>query len=181
MNAPGLKSLSKQMAWILRHEAERLGMQIDPEGYVSMEELLAVLRRTDAQVTEEMVRAVVGEMEQRKQRFGILGDGIRANYGHSLEMRIEHTQAAPVEVLFHGTTIAAQPNILLEGLRPMQRQYVHLTPDAALARLVGSRHGKPSLLSVDAARAHAEGVAFFKANRNFWLAAYVPAQYLSVI
>ena len=181
MTSADLKGLSKQMAWILRHEAERLGMQVDPEGYVSMGELLAALRRTDPQVNEERVRAVVEQLEQRKQRFGILGDGIRANYGHSLEMRIEHAQAAPMGALFHGTTIAAQANILLEGLLPMHRQYVHLTPDAELARVVGSRHGKPGLLRVDAVRAHADGVAFFKANRNFWLAVHVPARYLSVI
>lgn len=181
MSAPDLKAVSKQMSWILRHEAERLGMELDPEGYVTIAELVKVMRRTEPQVTEQLVRAAVEQVELRKQRFSIVEDSIRANYGHSLEMRIDHQPVAPTDALFHGTTLALRPLILEQGLRPMQRQYVHLTPDLDLARSVGGRHGKPCLLRVDAVRAHGEGLVFYKANRSFWLAGAVPAQYLSAV
>ncbi len=62
----------------------------------------------------------------------------------------------------------------------MARQYVHLTEDRALALKVGSRHGKPRLIQVDAPRAPAEGVVFYKANRSFWLADAVSERYLTV-
>jgi putative RNA 2'-phosphotransferase len=174
-----LKALSKQLSWILRHEAERLDLAIDPEGYVRLDAVLDVIRRDHPRVTEADIRAVVEEVEQRKQRFSIAGEWIRANYGHSLAMRIAQEAAVPPDKLFHGTTVAALEAILREGLRPMQRQYVHLTPDAELARSVGSRHGKPCLVQVDARHAHAAGVVFYRANRSFWLAEQIPAAFLS--
>jgi putative RNA 2'-phosphotransferase len=85
----------------------------------------------------------------------------------------------PPAVLFHGTSISTLPRILDEGLQPRRRQYVHLTPDRQLATSVGVRHGKPCLVCVDASSAHADGVAFFKANFTFWLAMTVPPKYLS--
>jgi RNA:NAD 2'-phosphotransferase (TPT1/KptA family) len=43
-----------------------------------------------------------------------------------------------------------------------------------------NRVGKPCLVRVDAPSAHADGVAFFKANFTFWLAMTVLPKYLSV-
>jgi putative RNA 2'-phosphotransferase len=173
-----LKALSKQLSWILRHEAERLNLAIDPEGYVRLDELLGVIRRDNPEVKEADIRAAVEEVEQRKQRFSIAGEWIRANYGHSLTMRIAQEVAVPPDELFHGTTVAALEIILREGLQPMQRQYVHLTLDTDLARSVGSRHGKACLVRVDARQARAAGVVFYRANRSFWLAEQVPAAFL---
>src|SRR4030095_7640481 len=69
--------------------------------------------------------------------------------------RIAHERAAPPAVLFHGTATSALDAILASGLRPMRRQYVHLTGDSVLAMRVGARHGRACLLRVDAARAAA--------------------------
>ena len=176
-----LKAISKQLSWILRHEAERLGLQMDPEGYVLIADLLEVMLRSEPGITEAVIREVVAKIEPRKQRFSIVDDSIRANYGHSLEMRIGQQIALPPDALFHGTTKAALELILGEGLKPMRRQYVHLTPDIDLARSVGSRHGKPILLRVDAQRAHAEGVVFYSANRNFWLVDQLPAKFFNPV
>jgi len=173
-----LKALSKQLSWILRHEAERLHLVIDPEGYVRLDAVLGVIRRDHPQVSEADIRAAVEQVSQRKQRFSIAGEWIRANYGHSLATRVAQEVASAPDELFHGTTVAALEAILREGLRPMQRQYVHLTPDADLARSVGSRHGKPCLVRVDARQAQAAGVVFYCANRSFWLAEQVPAAFL---
>lgn len=175
-----LKSVSKQLSWILRHEARRLGLDMDPEGYVRVADLLAVMRRADSWVTEAEIRAVIAEVETRKQRFSIAGDSIRANYGHSLDMRIGHASAVPPDVLFHGTACPFLDVILREGLKPMQRQYVHLTADKDLARSVGSRHGKPCILRIDARRAHGEGIVFYLANRSFWLVNELPAHFFGV-
>lgn len=180
MNQALLKRVSKQMALLLRHAPESAGLVLDPEGFVHLEDLVAALRRSVAEVDADLVRAVVAEVEPHKQRYSIVDDCVRANYGHSTADRIHHTAAVPPVVLFHGTTVATLPRILDEGLKPMRRQYVHLTPDRQLATSVGVRHGKPCLVRVDAPSAHADGVAFFKANFAFWLATAVPAKYLSV-
>jgi putative RNA 2'-phosphotransferase len=35
----------------------------------------------------------------------------------------------PPAILYHGTSPSAAKNIMSEGLRPMNRQYVHLSTD----------------------------------------------------
>jgi putative RNA 2'-phosphotransferase len=170
--------LSKMMSLILRHESERFGVTLDAEGYTPLRDLLEAIRRERPGVTEADIRTVVETVEPQKQRYAIVGDDIRANYGHSLDGKIRHAPAVPPDVLFHGTAEAAIAAILAAGLQPMRRQYVHLTVDRALALKVGGRHGRPRLIQVDARRAHAEGVVFYPANRSFWLADAVPAGFL---
>jgi putative RNA 2'-phosphotransferase len=173
-----LKRVSKQMALVLRHAPDRAGLILDPEGFVHIEDLVRALQSTIPEVDEGVVHAVVDLVEPHKQRYSIIDDCVRANYGHSTAERIQHDPAIPPDVLFHGTGIRAAPMILESGLRPMGRQYVHLTPDRKLAAAVGARHGRPCLIRVDSRSACAAGVVFFKANFTFWLALTVPPDYL---
>lgn len=181
MNAALLKRVSKHMALLLRHAPDRAGLILDPEGFVHLQDLVAALQRSIPEVDETAVRAVVDLVEPQKQRYAIVDGCVRANYGHSTADRIEHTPAAPPDVLFHGTGMGAVPKILEVGLRPMGRQYVHLTPDRTLATSVGARHGRPCLIEVDGRSAHAAGVIFFKANFTFWLALGVPPIFLRAV
>jgi putative RNA 2'-phosphotransferase len=175
-----LKRVSKQMALLLRHAPERAGLMLDPEGFVPIEDLVRALKDSNPGVDEAIVRAVVAVVEPDKQRYLIVDDCVRANYGHSTTERIQQAAAMPPDVLFHGTSAVAAPKILADGLRPMGRQYVHLTPERKLAATVGSRHGRPCMIRVDARSANAAGVAFFKANFTFWLALGVPPKHLCI-
>lgn len=83
-------------------------------------------------------------------------------------------------MLVHGTSRLVVETILMRGLLPMSRQYIHLTPDRQLAAAVGTRHGEPCLIQVDARRAHLDGVAFYKANHTFWLVEQLDPRYLSL-
>jgi putative RNA 2'-phosphotransferase len=173
-----VRAISKSLSWILRHAADELGLVVDPEGYARVDDVLAILRRDHPLATYATIEAVVAH-DPVKQRFRIDGDWIRANYGHSLAHSLDHPRAVPPDVLLHGTSAKALAAVLAHGLLPMQRQYVHLTTDPALALQVGGRHGKPVLLAVDARAAHAAGVGFYRANAKFWLADAVPASFLS--
>jgi putative RNA 2'-phosphotransferase len=173
-----LKQISKRMSWVLRHGAERLGLSIDPEGYIPVEELLAVLQETVPSISEKTIHAVIEGVETQKQRFSIADGYIRANYGHSLAQHIKHIPAEPPGVLYHGTSTIFKELILAEGLRPMKRQYVHLTTDPNLAAKIGSRHGKPCVLTVDARKAYENGIEFYQANRSFWLVTALPKEFL---
>jgi putative RNA 2'-phosphotransferase len=171
-----LSRLSRQLSRLLRHAAPQEGLVLDPQGHAPLDEVLLLLARHCPGVTREEVLAVVRTVEPEKQRFSLDADGwIRANYGHSLPERVRHPVADPPAVLYHGTTQAALALILREGLRPMQRQYVHLTTDRDLARRVGGRRGAPALVRVDSAQALGAGVVFYRANPVFWLSDGLPA------
>lgn len=65
-----------------------------------------------------------------------------------------------------------------EGLRPMGRHHVHLSPDRETATRVGARRGKPVVLVVDAAAMHAAGYHFRMSANGVWLVDHVPPDYI---
>lgn len=152
---------------------------MDEEGWASLPRLLDALRRRPR--WEGLDRGDVREMQRRteKRRYEIRGDRIRALYGHSLPGRLEKEEARPPERLWHGTSPGAAGSILEEGLRPMGRQFVHLSTDRPSARQVGCRKaGEPVILAVRARQAHGSGVAFYRGNEKVWLADRVPARWV---
>ena len=173
-----LVAISKALSLILRHEPQRFGLVLDPEGYAPLEDVLKAVCTRVPQASEQDIEAVIREVEPDKRRFTLNDGEIRANYGHSTAEKIQHAPAVPPETLLHGTSEKAVPAILQHGIRPMRRQYVHLTTSAELAARVGSRHGKVHLLNVNAGAAHGAGVVFYRANESFWLADWIPPEFV---
>ena len=176
--------LSKFLALILRHQPERFGLVLDEEGWASLSEVMEILRglpnfrwATRADVLE-IVEKGSGD---GKRRFEVEGDRIRARYGHSVARPIRYTPCSPPARLYHGTSPEALPSIRREGLKPMGRQYVHLSLDPETAARVGSRHtAHPVVLTVRAAEAHAAGIEFYRAEESVYLARRVPPDFLEL-
>lgn len=171
--------LSKLMAFLLRHQPARFGLTLDAEGFVPIDDLIVAIRPRYRAVTKSDILQVVATDDPDKQRFSVRGQQVRANYGHSTADRIRHTEGTPPESLYHGTSVDSLEHIRRHGLRPMGRQYVHLTADVDLALRIGARHGEPCLVRVEAARAHADGFQFYVASRGLWLVERVPPAYLN--
>ena len=116
-----------------------------------------------------------------KTRFEIQGDRVRALYGHTIPMHISKEPIVPPAILYHGTTHKAAQIILKDGLKPMKRQYVHLSVDTDTAVQVGKRRDSdPVIQKIDAAKAHSDGVKFYKGNDKVVLADYIPPEYISM-
>src|SRR5690606_25092984 len=99
--------LSKALSLALRHRPEQFGLELDPEGFAPLEDVLAALRARVPDLTAADVEAVVATVEPDKQRFTLREGWIRAHYGHSLAARIEQRPAPPPETLWHGTHAGA--------------------------------------------------------------------------
>ena len=84
----------------------------------------------------------------------------------------------PPPILFHGTAEKSLAAIRGEGLKPGQRQHVHLSPDEQTAVIVGSRHGCPVVLRIAAGRMRERGHAFFLSTNGVWLTDCVPSQFI---
>lgn len=175
--------LSKEVSYALRHAPHEYGLELDDDGFVPVERLLgAINRRSDygRPVTADDLRKAIRASDKR--RHEMVGGMIRALYGHSTPKKIIRQPVRPLAVLYHGTARRFLGSILESGLKPMGRQYVHLSADVATARQVGGRHdAKPVILSVDAESAYERGVRFYRGNENVWLADEVPALYLRIL
>ena len=172
--------LSKTMSHALRHKPERLGLTLDPEGFVDADLLAERITQTgkfDRKVTSEDFKYIIATAE--KQRFELRGNSIRAMYGHSVNTIVKQTPARPPEKLYHGTAHKFVDAIRAEGLKPMNRQYVHCSPTPEWAELVGSRRdSKPVFLVVHARAAHAAGVPFYTCNDQVWLSGPIPPEFI---
>ena len=127
----------------------------------------------------DSVLVEIDDMEGHKQRYEMRDGRIRALYGHSLPGRLAKTPAEPPDILYHGTSALALDAIRAEGLKPMGRQYMHLSTDEATAVQVARRkRGTPVILRVRAGEAHRQGHAFYIGNERVWLADGVPPEFL---
>jgi putative RNA 2'-phosphotransferase len=177
-----LIKLAKFLALILRHQPERFALELDDEGWASLAEVMEIVRGLPnfRWATRADVMAVVGEgTGDDKRRFQVEGNRIRACYGHSFARPIVYEPCTPPPLLYHGTSPETLEAIRREGLKPMERQYVHLSPDQGTAVRVGSRHAsRPIILTVRAAEAYAAGIAFYQADEAVYLAGCIPVEYV---
>ncbi|WP_164104456.1 RNA 2'-phosphotransferase [Candidatus Laterigemmans baculatus] len=175
-----LVSTSKFLSLVLRHKPEVIGMQLDPEGWLEIAALLDKANQHGHSLTLELLHEVVATND--KKRFSLSDDGlrIRANQGHSItavDLKLE--PATPPGALYHGTVEAFLGGIRKHGLLKRSRNHVHLSADELTATKVGSRRGKPIVLTVAAARMHQAGHQFYLSANGVWLTEAVPAEYLT--
>ena len=166
------EQLSKRLAYLLRHAPEKAGVTLEPGGWAPLEPLLAHLRVSRARV-EKVVAA------DRKGRYALRDDRIRANQGHSVPVELHLTLTRPPQTLYHGTHAGALAAIRREGLRPMGRHHVHLSADTATATQVGARRGRAVVLVVAAGAMREAGYDFFRSDNGVWLTDAVPPEYLT--
>ncbi len=173
-------ALSKTIAHALRHAPWVYELELYDEGWVFLDSLVAALREKGGAWSELSRRHIEAMMATAdKQRYELEGNRIRAVYGHSLPGRLARVPAAPPAMLYHGTPPRAAARILKEDLKPMGRQYAHLSVDRETAQQVGRRRAPaPVILQVASAAAHDAGVVFYAGNDKVWLADSVPAEFL---
>jgi putative RNA 2'-phosphotransferase len=172
------RKVSKFLSLVLRHQPERIGLALDPQGWADIDVVIARAGAHGMALTREEIIRIVATSD--KQRFALdsAGRRIRANQGHSIDINLGLEPREPPPVLFHGTAEANLAAIRAEGLKPGRRQHVHLSLDAVTATAVGQRHGRPVVLQVAAGRMWSAAHAFFLSDNGVWLTAAVPAEFI---
>ncbi|MFP3872741.1 MAG: RNA 2'-phosphotransferase [Candidatus Natronoplasma sp.] len=175
------RKLSKYLSYLLRHHPEEAELSINKYGFADLDEVLEALNETKHSWADK------GDMEylienSDKTRFQIKDDRIRALYGHSIDVVVEEEMAEePPKTLYHGTSPKVVEQILKEGIKSKNRQFVHLSKSEKEAYTVGRRHAEePVILKIDASRAWEDGITFFERG-DLFLVKYMPPGYVEVL
>jgi len=171
--------ISKFLSLVLRHKPQTIGIELDANGWVEVNELLAKASEHGRDISKDQLDHVVQTNDKKRFAFSDDGSRIRASQGHSVSVDLEMQVQSPPAVLYHGTASRFLDRILAEGLKKMGRQHVHLSSTREVATKVGSRHGFPVILVVNCSAMLAEGHEFFLSENNVWLTDAVPRSFLT--
>ena len=173
--------LSKEISYALRHAPQEYGLTLDEQGWAPVEDLIKALKKRDKYSALTVQDITVMIQTSDKKRHELVGDRIRAFYGHSTEVKIKKDAIQPPDVLYHGTAHKFLQKILQQGLIPKERQYVHLSQDTETAITVGKRRDTdPVVLRIDAITAWKDGIKFYHGNETIWLADSIPVKYIQL-
>lgn len=191
MLAKNGKKLSSTLCGVLRHNPDSIGISMNKQAWVNAAELITKFNTYYPNRKFYLSMPVLMELVRtdNKQRYGLKGHGpnlmIRCRQGHSIPwLEMDYQELTPPDILYHGTTSSFLNSIMEKGLLPMSRQKVHLSKDISTAQNVAKRHkskkGTPVILEVDAAQMAADGITFYLADNDVWMADSVNPKYLTL-
>lgn len=186
--------LSRLLSSILRHRADKLKLHVRPDGFVLVEDLLALPQLKN--VTPEQIQDVVKTDE--KQRYSMRKTDekwfIRANQGHSIksvesdELLTLVTDASAFTCCVHGTTYLAWKEIKKHGLNKMKRRHIHFSskPFQSAEIVSGMRSTSEVLIAINLPLALEDGVLFYVSDNQVLLSEGVngiilPCYFASVV
>lgn len=166
---------------VLRHQPESIGIKLDSNGWVIVDDLLNQSEKHGFKISKEILLYVINNNE--KKRFAITHDfqRIRACQGHTISVDLGYISQPPPNILFHGTSRNSLEHIYKHGIKKGKRQFVHLSEDMRIAQNAGNKHGVPVVLVVKAAEMHRRNYHFFLSENGVWLTEHVPNRFLSVL
>lgn len=172
--------LSRYLSLILRHKPEVIGITLDDHGWANVEEVIAGINKTrffDRKTLEE----IVATDDKQRYSFNENKTLIRANQGHSIPVDVGLEEVVPPDILYHGTGMKYFDSIKELGLIPKSRLYVHLSDNLMTAFAVGTRHGEPVVLGINAKAMIKNGYKFYRSANGVWLTKEVPPRYIELL
>lgn len=167
--------LSRFLAKVLRHEARNKGLDVTPDGYVNVEEILELSEIRSNNYTKEDVRRIVqndskGRFKLRTTRSSVLQ--IKATQGHSMQLNsAADPDLAPinhkteVRAVLHGTRILHWESIKKKGLSKMNRKDIHFAQGER-----GQKSGFPPycdmVIEINLEKALKDGIKFYKSEND---------------
>ena len=172
------RRISKFLSLVLRHKPETIELNLDENGWADVDELLEKVNNHGLPVNRSTLEHVVATNNKKRFTYNDSGSKIRASQGHSINVDLGLENQCPPDILYHGTAERFLSSILERGLIKGSRQHVHLSQDLNTATKVGSRHGKPVILKIDALKMYKSGYAFYISKNRVWLTDHVPIEFI---
>lgn len=173
---PDYIKLSKSMSYLLRHGAKKVGLTIESDGYVSVDDLLTKLKPN---YTLEDIQFVVNHDSKNRYNLKKISNNkykISANQGHSIPLDDTSyltTIQSPdeVDVCVHATQKDAWKLIQSTGyLSKMSRNHVHFSSTIKPKKRTGGlRTNAPILIYLNVPLYLQDGYTLFKSKNEVLL------------
>lgn len=177
-NGDSYVKISRFLSFVLRHRPDRIGITLDKQGWVSVDELLGACARHGRRISREELKSAVTANDKKRFSFSADGLRIRASQGHTVEVDLGYDLLDPPELLYHGTVERYLKSIRQNGLQKGRRHHVHLSADRETASGIGSRYGIPVVLAVRAGEMEWAGMKFYRSANGVWLTDSVPSAFI---
>ncbi|MBF0261207.1 MAG: RNA 2'-phosphotransferase [Magnetococcales bacterium] len=179
--ATSITKLSRFLSYVLRHNPGSIGLVLDGHGWASVNDLIRLANKKGIQINRALLERTVAENDKKRFSFSDDEQRMRANQGHSVAVDLGLPTSIPPKLLYHGTSVHLIESIFATGLRPGNRQHVHLSNNIATAIKVGQRHGKTvSVLEIRAYEMYLENYKFFLSVNDIWLTKHVPKDFINL-
>jgi putative RNA 2'-phosphotransferase len=172
------KSKSKLLALWLRHKPELIcdPSEVREGGWIPWSFVVK------GGIKLEMLKKVVEDDDKGRYELDEKRQWVRACQGHSFEVKMDYEVVSDIpEKLYHGTVEVVIPIVMKEGLKPMSRTHVHLSPDFDTAIKVGSRRGTPVILEIDAQEMVESGEELLVSNNGVYLCKKVDSKFITIL
>ncbi len=182
MNDTEIDRVGRMMAGILRHFPERFNLQMDGRGWVDLDEFVRSItnsrRNYQRWLRRHHIEALVATDE--KGRYQIDGGMIRATYAHSVDVLLDDLPEAEVDTLYFPVSEEELDLVLETGLRPTDRNMIHLSSTPEKAYSAGRVHmPDPIILEVDVPKASHAGNFIFRAGKSVYVTDAVEPEFLA--
>ena len=173
------EQMGRLVAGALRHFPDDLGLEMDSHGWVDLAGLGEVVRSRHRWASKDLVMALIES--DPKQRYEICNGRVRARYGHSVDIVLDH-QDNRLPRLYYGASEEEADRILEIGLKSASQRYVHLSTTPQKAWHVATfRTGNPRIIQADAMAAQLDGVKMMTVNEDIVISETIPSRFLSII
>lgn len=170
-----LENKSKLLSLVLRHKPQTIGLELDENGWASINQII-----TNSNITLPELLEIVETNE--KKRFTLSPDStmIQATQGHTIEVNLKLEKAIPTRTLYHGSKAQFLESIKKKGLDKGKRNHVHLSANIETAKEVANRRkGANVLFTVNCMAMYRDSIPFYKSENGVWLTDHVLPKYLT--
>lgn len=178
-----LNKISVFISLILRHKPEAINIKLDEYGYANVDELLKGMKAAGKEISFKELCDIVDTDEKQRYSFNEDKTKIKANQGHSINIKLELIECMPPDVLYHGTVKKNLDSILEKGLCKMKRHHVHLSDNLDTAKQVAGRRksSEPVILKIDTKAMVKDGYKFLKSTNGVWHIIHVSPKYIKIL
>lgn len=174
------KETSKLISFWLRHNPADGNLKLDEFGRAKLGLLIKSLKSKNIELNKGELIDLNNSFDKKRWEIDENENTIRATHGHSISVKQILNPKEPPKMLYHGTASKNIPSILINGLKKMEREYVHLSSNPIDALNVGLRHGKSIIIEIRTEELLPTNHKFYNTENDIWLSDNIPSKYLEL-